>query len=50
MLKRKIRFFVSLLLTISMFTTASPVVYAHGILDMDEFSEEEWRRIEMIIT
>ncbi|WP_300802005.1 hypothetical protein [uncultured Acetatifactor sp.] len=49
MLKRKIRFFVSLLLTISMFTTASPVVYAHGILDMDEFSEEEWRRIEMII-
>lgn len=49
MLKRKIKFLVSLLLAISMFTTASPIAYAVGNLDMDEYNEEERRRIEMIV-
>lgn len=49
MLKRKIRFLLSLLLAVSMFIMASPVTYAYDMPDMDEFSEEEWRRIETIV-
>lgn len=49
MLKRRIKVLVSVLLAVSMFTAASHVNYAYDVPDMDEFSEEEWRRIEMII-
>ena len=49
MLRRKGKVLVSLLLAVTMFATASPVVYALGIFDMDEYSEEERRRIEMIV-